>query len=388
MTHELCGLPHRAQKANSTNFNQVACSMISLRTQSIVLLASILITLPLATSFAQNLAQSAASSRTCSSANDNIKHTNDINSIDDDNMTTAASKLRSVKRVLPAPSPHWVGNGFHVYPVFADLAFTKELSPLLMFDYAAPKQFPPSNKAPLGVGKHPHRGFETVTIAFQGEVEHKDSTGKSGVIHPGDVQWMTAGRGIIHQEFHSTEFTKNGGTFEMAQLWVNLPKKDKMSKPRYQPISSSKIPVVNLPLNSEDVKGTARIIAGEIGDTHGAAKTFSPVQMWDIGLPHAGDEIELPFPADHNCIVFVRRGGVEVLSDEKSSKLGPQDVAVMHNDGGNTLKLRVVKPDSSVVIMGGEPIDEPVAAQGPFVMNTYEEISQAMLDYRSGKMGR
>jgi redox-sensitive bicupin YhaK (pirin superfamily) len=337
--------------------------------QSVFLLAFILITSPLATiSFAQNLA------RTCTS-----------------NVNMASGKLRSVKRVLPAPSPHWVGNGFHVYPVFADLAFTKELSPLLMFDYAAPKEFPPNKGAPLGVGQHPHRGFETVTIAFQGEVEHKDSTGKSGVIHPGDVQWMTAGRGIIHQEFHSTEFSNKGGTFEMAQLWVNLPKKDKMTKPRYQPIDGKKIPVVNLPLNNgdgEESVGSARIIAGEIDDTKGAAKTFSPVQLWDIDLPHAGAEFELPFPADYNCIVFVRRGAVEVLTDEKSSKLGPQDVAVMNKDGAGTLKLRVVKPDSSVLVMGGEPINELIAAQGPFVMNTNAEISQAIQDYRSGKMGR
>lgn len=303
-----------------------------------------------------------------------------------------ASKLRSVKRVLPAPSPHWVGNGFHVYPVFADLAFTKELSPLLMFDYAAPKEFPPSNSAPRGVGQHPHRGFETVTVAFQGEVEHKDSTGKEGVIGPGDVQWMTAGRGVVHQEFHSNDFTKNGGTFEMAQLWVNLPAKYKMTKPGYQPIKSSKIPVVNLPLNESDddkVLGTARIIAGEIGETKGAAKTFSPVQMWDIDLPKVGSEVELPFPADQNCIVFVRRGGVEVLTDgDTASKLGPQDVAVMNNDGGDALKLRVTKSDSSVLVMGGEPIDEPIAAQGPFVMNTSDEISQAIMDFRSGKMGR
>lgn len=261
-----------------------------------------------------------------------------------------------------------------------------------MFDYAAPKEFPPNQKAPLGVGQHPHRGFETVTIAFQGEVEHKDSTGKSGIIHPGDVQWMSAGRGIIHQEFHSNEFSKSGGTFEMCQLWVNLAAKDKMTKPRYQPINGKNIPVVNLPLHKssdEESLGTARIIAGEIDNTKGAAKTFSPVQMWDVSLPHAGAEIELPYPADHNCIVFVRRGSVEIIGDdEKSSKLGPQDVAVMRKDGGETLKLRVVKPDSSVLIMGGEPIDEPIAAQGPFVMNTNAEISQAMQDYRSGKMGR
>jgi redox-sensitive bicupin YhaK (pirin superfamily) len=308
---------------------------------------------------------------------------------------TSASKFRSVRRILPAPSPHWVGDGFHVFPVFADLAFTKEISPLLMFDYAAPKQFPARpGKHPLGVGRHPHKGFETVTIAFQGEVEHKDSTGKSGVIKPGDVQWMTAGRGIIHQEFHSNEFTANGGTFEMCQLWVNLPKKHKRTKPGYQPILDKKIPVVSLPLGAEgdNVLGTARLIAGDLGETKGAAKTFSPVNMWDISLKHLGSEVDLPYPADHSCIVFVRRGGVEVLSGEednlKSEKLGPQDVALMRNDGGEKLRIRVTKPDSSVVIMGGEPIDEPIAAQGPFVMNTNQEISEAIMEYRSGQMGR
>lgn len=185
--------------------------MISLKTLSVVLVASILISSPLATSFAQKIAHQ-STPRTCSSG------------LPSNDATMTTSKLRSVKRVLPAPSPHWVGNGFHVFPVFADLAFTKELSPLLMFDYAAPRVFPPSTKAPLGVGQHPHRGFETVTIAFQGEVEHKDSTGKSGVIHPGDVQWMTAGRGIVHQEFHSNAFTKNGGTFgkSIANVLMSL----------------------------------------------------------------------------------------------------------------------------------------------------------------------
>ena len=288
-----------------------------------------------------------------------------------------------------------MGDGFRVYPVFSNLAFTNELSPLLMFDYAEPKKFPAKVGPPLGVGRHPHRGFQTVTIAFQGEVEHHDSTGKSGVIKEGDVQWMNAGRGIVHQEYHSKEFTKTGGTFEMCQLWVNLPKKHKMSKPGYQGITKDKIPEVNLPLGAssdKDVLGTARVIAGELADTNGAAQTFSPVQVWDVNLPHAGAEIDLPFPANHNCIVFVRRGSVELLSQKNdkdvSQPLNPQEVAIMHVDGGDTVRVRVLEPDSSVLILGGEPLEEPIAAQGPFVMNTQEELYQAMSDYRMGKFGR
>jgi quercetin 2,3-dioxygenase len=315
-------------------------------------------------------------------------------------MTTAASKLRSVQKILPRPSPHWVGDGFRVYPVFSNLAFTKELSPLLMFDYAEPKHFPAKVGSPPGVGQHPHRGFETVTIAFQGAVEHHDSTGNTGIIHAGDVQWMTAGRGIIHQEYHSKEFTKAGGTFEMCQLWVNLPKKYKMTKPGYQGIQKDDIPVIHLPLGSsgDTALATARVIAGAIGETQGAAKTFSPIQVWDVNLLAAsatvGSEIDIPFPADHSCMIFVRRGSVQILNEDKDDKqvattLKPQEVALMRMDeSSETLRIRVVDPDSSLLILGGEPIDEPIAAQGPFVMNTHEEISQAMSDYRSGKMGR
>jgi quercetin 2,3-dioxygenase len=314
-------------------------------------------------------------------------------------------QFRAVQRVMARPRQHWVGNGFHVYPVFADLAFTEELSPLLMFDYAAPKEFKArmeSSSSPLGVGMHPHRGFETVTVAFGGEVEHHDNKGGTGIIGTGDVQWMTAGRGIVHQEYHSKEFTRQGGMFEMCQLWVNLPRKDKMTKPGYQAIKAGKIPIVSLPLNTEKEEeqlGTARIIAGELGPTKGAAKTHSPVQLWDVTLPTKGTIVDLPFPADQTCIIFVRKGSVNVLSggeEEGASStttststttttLGPQDVALMRKDGSHTLRLRVNQADSSVLIMGGESLNEPIAAQGPFVMNTPEEISKAMTDYRMGK---
>ena len=306
---------------------------------------------------------------------------------------------KAIKRILPAPRPHWVGNGFNVYPVFASLAFTEALSPWLMFDYAAPKEFPPTNKR-LGVGQHPHRGFETVTIAFQGGVEHQDSVGNNDVIGPGDVQWMTAGRGIIHEEYHSTSFAKNGGTFEMCQLWVNLPAKDKMHAPRYQPILDKDIPVV--PLRSEsgeacDADGAkARIIAGSIGDTSGPAMTFTPIELFDLSLPNKDQPVELDLPEGHTAILFVRKGSVAVgggsngktgEKEEAAQTVGPQGVAVMEREG-TTLRLAAMEAGTQLLLLGGEPIDEPIAARGPFVMNTQQEIMQANMDFQNGKMGR
>lgn len=202
---------------------------------------------------------------------------------------------------------------------------------------------------------------------------------------------MTAGRGIVHEEYHSPKFTKEGGTFEMCQLWVNLPKKSKMTKPRYQAILNEQIQSVPLPLGAPEGEqlGQVRLIAGDFADGKGGAKTYSPVNMWDVILPDAGAEVEIPYPSDHNCIVFVRRGGVEIMSGEegkgKTSKLGPQDVALMHLDGSDSIKVRVDRPDTSILIMGGEPLNEPIAAQGPFVMNSFDEIRKAMSDYRAGK---
>ncbi len=204
-------------------------------------------------------------------------------SSNNNNMSTSVT-LRSVKQILPAAPRHWVGDGFHVHPVFSNKAFTEELSPFLMFDYAVPKQFKPNNSGqPRGVGQHPHRGFETVTIAFKGEVEHADSMGNRDVIKPGDVQWMTAGRGIIHQEFHSNEFSKKGGEFEMCQLWVNLPKKNKMTKPNYQAIVDKNIPVVDLKAASvdgeecsEETVGSVRVVAGSFLGTKGRVGCYYP----------------------------------------------------------------------------------------------------------------
>lgn len=306
-------------------------------------------------------------------------------------------KFRTVQKVLPRPSPHWVGDGFRVYPVFDHLAFTNDISPLLMFDYGEPRHFPPrpgTNVKPFGVGQHPHRGFETVTIAFQGEVEHHDNAGNSGVIGPGGVQWMTAGRGIIHEEYHSKKFTEAGGTFEMCQLWVNLPKKYKMTKPKYQGLSNDQIPIVSLPLeNSDDseVLGTARIIAGDMGSTKGAATTFSPVQVWDIDLPKKDSIVDIPYPSNHRGMIFMRRGSVEVINDTNSGKvLQPQEVAILSQENNSettidTIRVRVLENNTSILVLGGEPLNEPIAAQGPFVMNTQSEIVQAMNDFRSGK---
>lgn len=262
-----------------------------------------------------------------------------------------------------------------------------------MFDYAAPKSFPPNpNKnQQRGVGLHPHRGFETVTIAFQGEVEHSDSKGNNDVIGPGDVQWMTAAKGIVHEEYHSKEFSKRGGVFEMCQLWVNLPKKYKMVEPRYQPILNNDIPKVELLKVSKETgecsiapidDGYVRIISGTFRNTKGPALTYSPVNLWDILLSKKHVDYEFEIEAGHTLLVFVRRGGVKVQGE----KLQLADVAIM-NQEGTVLTLQATDDDSSVLILSGQPIDEEIAARGPFVMNTNEELNQAMMDYRFGQNG-
>lgn len=291
---------------------------------------------------------------------------------------------KAITDIMPAPPPHWVGDGFHVFPVFSNLAFTEELSPFLMFDYAAPKQFEPTSRQ-RGVGKHPHRGFETVTIAFQGEVEHADSVGNRGVIGPGDVQWMTAGRGIVHEEYHSRELAKSGGLLEMCQLWVNLPKAHKMSAPGYQSVLSENIPVVPLSLDDEAMEhGRVRIIAGSHMGVQGAAKTFTPMNVWDILLSTRGKVIDLEVPAGHTTLVFVRRGSLQV---GKKGMVGPQGM-VRLDIAGSLLRLQAREQDTQLLLLGGEPIREPIAHRGPFVMNSPTELAKANEDYRSGKMGQ
>merc|ERR1719401_654693 len=287
--------------------------------------------------------------------------------------------LKKVEDVMLKPRPHWVGDGFHVLPVFSQKAFTRDMSPFLMFDYGAPKEFSPT-RGKLGVGKHPHRGFETVTIAWQGEVEHGDHLGNRDVIHAGDVQWMTAARGIIHEEYHSREFAKAGGHFEMAQLWVNLPAKHKMDPPRYQPISGASIPVVDL----EDGVGRVRVIAGQFGSAQGAAATFSPIDMWEVLLNTAGKGTNLIFPEGHNTIIFVKRGAAFVGATEKELKA--QDVACM-GEGGRQVPVRATENNTELLVLSGQPFNEPIAHMGPFVMNTHQELAQAQSDYQGRKNG-
>jgi len=277
------------------------------------------------------------------------------------------------------PRPHWVGDGFHVLPVFHHKAFTREMSPFLMFDYAAPKQFSPT-RGKLGVGQHPHRGFETVTIAWQGEVEHGDHLGNRDVIKAGDVQWMTAARGIVHEEYHSREFAKTGGLFEMCQLWVNLPSEHKMDAARYQPIGGTTIPAVDI----GDGVGRVRVIAGSYNGVRGPAMTFSPVDMWEVLIHSAGKRTNLVFPEGHNTIIFVKRGGATVGSREK--KLGPQDVALM-GETGRQVPVCATTDNTELLILSGQPFNEPIAARGPFCMNTNQELAKASQDYMNRTNG-
>merc|ERR1712086_201741 len=283
---------------------------------------------------------------------------------------------KAINSVIPAPRPHWVGDGFNVYPVFGNLAFTNQLSPFLMFDYGAPKRFEPTSKR-RGVGDHPHRGFETVTVAFQGEIEHGDRRGNRGVIGPGDVQWMTAASGIVHNEFHSDKFAKEGGTLEMCQLWVNLPAQHKMDPPRYQEILSDSIPVVSLGNN-----GSVRVIAGQFMEATGPAQTCTPVSLWDIRI-EPGRAVEIEVPEGHNTLIFVRRGKAQVGD---SGVVGPQGTVRLELEG-TSVTLEALAEGTQLLLLGGEPIDEPIAARGPFVMNTMKEIEQANRDFHSGKLG-
>lgn len=287
------------------------------------------------------------------------------------------SDFKKLTGVHGSGSTHWVGDGFPVRNLFPSNGLNGEVSPFLMLDYAGPRMFEPAAR-PRGVGEHPHRGFETVTIAYQGSVAHRDSAGNSGVIGPGDVQWMTAASGVVHEEMHEAEFTKKGGIFEMVQLWVNLPAKEKMSKPRYQGIESAQIPVVELGEGS-----VARIIAGSWADAKGAARTVTPVELFDLRLK-AGAKVEIPVPEGHNAGVVLLRGGV-TLNGEKTVK-GEAQIATFTTRGG-LIAVEALE-DTTLLILGGEPINEPVASYGPFVMNTREQIMQAIEDFNAGRMGR
>lgn len=272
---------------------------------------------------------------------------------------------------------HWVGDGFPVKNIFSYTDIAEEMSPFLLLDYAGPFDFPPTTSK-LGVGQHPHRGFETVTIVYEGGVSHRDSSGGGGTIGPGDVQWMTAASGLIHEEYHSPEFAEKGGAFEMVQLWVNLPAKDKMAAPGYQGITADQIPEVALP----DQAGTARIIAGRYGDASGPARTFTPMNVWDLRLK-AGHRVTFDLPDGHTTALLVLHGAIRI---DDHHTVRAAEMAVMERDG-NRLAFDVSE-DTTLLLLNGEPLNEPVVGHGPFVMNTREEIAQAISDFNNGRFGQ
>ncbi len=286
--------------------------------------------------------------------------------------------MKKILGITSAPGRHWVGDGFPVHGMFGYSGpDVPQRSPFLMLDYAAPTTFEPTTHR-RGVGQHPHRGFETVTIVYDGEVEHRDSTGNGGVIGRGDVQWMTAGSGILHEEFHSTDYAKRGGPFEMVQLWVNLPRKDKMTAPGYQGIVDAQIPAVALP----DGAGTLRVIAGNYDGNAGPAHTFSPMNVWDVRLT-GGKSVQLPQAEGWTTQVVVLAGTVMVNGE---TVLREKQMATLSTEGTNV--VIEANSDAKLLLLAGEPIDEPVVGYGPFVMNSQAEIAQAMADFNNGKFGR
>lgn len=285
--------------------------------------------------------------------------------------------LKKILGVYSAPRPHWVGDGFPVRSLFSYDRLGARLSPFLLLDYAGPAHFEPSAQ-PRGVGVHPHRGFETVTIVYQGELAHRDSTGAGGLIGPGDVQWMTAASGILHEEFHSPAFSQRGGPLEMVQLWVNLPARDKMAEPGYQTLLNAQIPTVALP----DGAGQVRVIAGDWQGQAGPARTHTPIDVWDLRLTQGG-ATRLALPPGHTAALVVLRGTVKVNGQQVLS-----EAQMAHLDrSGDALALEA-HTDAVLLWLGGEPIQEPVVGHGPFVMNTKAEILQAFDDFNSGRFGR
>ena len=283
--------------------------------------------------------------------------------------------MKNVLHVQDAPRQHWVGDGFPVRSLFSYQNQGKQLSPFLLLDFAGPTAFKPA-RHPRGVGQHPHRGFETVTIVYDGEVAHRDSTGQGGVIGAGDVQWMTAGAGIIHEEFHSPAFTERGGDLRMLQLWVNLPAKEKSAPAGYQAITSAQIPAVALPGG-----GQVRVIAGDYAGQHGPAKTFTPMNVWDVRLT-AGEQLTLDLPDGWSTALAMVQGTVLVNGEH----IAREAQLVVTAQSGTSITLEA-NGDVALLLMSGEPIDEPIVGYGPFVMNSQEEIVQAVNDFNSGKFG-
>lgn len=285
---------------------------------------------------------------------------------------------KNIEIVVPPREPHFVGDGFRVHN-FIPSAYRldmQRMTPFIMLDYNAKFHFPPSDH-PKGVGVHPHKGFETVTIAYHGRVAHHDSSGGGGIIGEGDVQWMTAASGVLHKEYHEETFSKEGGIFQMVQLWVNLPAKDKMSTPKYQAIKNAEIPRYQL----ENNNGEIEIIAGEYKGIKGAASTFTPVHMFNAKLK-TGETSDFTFPADYNTLLLVIEGSITVNESEKV----PTDHLVLFENQGETFSI-TADEDTIVLVLSGEPINEPIAAHGPFVMNTQQELIDAFNDFNQGKFG-
>ena len=282
--------------------------------------------------------------------------------------------MKKVIGVLENKNPHWVGDGFPVRTLFSYDRHGPQVSPFLLFDYAGPARFEPAAQ-PRGVGQHPHRGFETVTIVYEGEVAHRDSTGRGGTIGPGDVQWMTAASGILHEEFHSPAFTASGGNFRVVQLWVNLPAKHKMSPPGYQAIDNAEIPSVSVP------GGKVRVIAGAFRGSKGPARSFTPVNLWDLRLDK-GASLRLDLPEAHNAALAVLSGEVTV-----NGATAREAQIVLFDPAGTAVDVQAGS-DAMLLVLTGQPIPEPIAGYGPFVMNSEAEIRQAITDFNSGRFGQ
>ena len=282
-------------------------------------------------------------------------------------------KLRCIQRSVDR---HWVGDGFPVRTLLAYSNLGPVIDPFLLLDYAGPAEFPPTSER-RGVGEHPHRGFETVTIVYAGEVEHRDSSGGGGRIGPGDVQWMTAASGLVHEEFHGRDFARRGGPFEMVQLWVNLPARDKQAPPGYQSILDGQIPKLSLPGG----RGTVRVIAGEFAGAKGPARTFTPIHVFDLRLA-GGEPTDFALPDGYTTALVVLRGA---LRAEGSEAIRAAEVALFDR-AGESIRIDDAE-DARALLLCGAPIGEPIVGQGPFVMNRPEEIRQAIADYRSGRMG-
>ncbi len=285
-------------------------------------------------------------------------------------------KTKQVEHIFAPPRTRWVGNGFKVHNFFPELMDEQRMSPFFLLDYNARMTFAPSD-IPQGVGVHPHRGIETVTVSYHGKIAHRDSAGHGGVIGEGDLQWMTAGGGVLHREYHEDTFNRTGGEFQMAQIWVNLPKKYKMTPAKYQSLLYGDIPKHTLP----DGAGTVEVVAGTYNGTRGIASTFSPMELYTIKL-HKGAKAVVTLPAQYNTGLLVVKG-VTIINEQDTA---PTNHFALFRNNGEEIVLQATD-DSTLLLMSGEPLNEPIAAGGPFVMNTRAELEQAFMDYEEGKFG-